>query len=77
MRKCKKMSKKNKIRYLKKVVLYCIGFASAVVGAGLFVCWRQGYDPTGIVAACITFFGAELGLACLTKIFGERNETHE
>ncbi|RKJ75321.1 hypothetical protein D7X33_17630 [Butyricicoccus sp. 1XD8-22] len=67
------MSKKNKIRYLKKVVLYCIGFASAVVGAGLFVCWRQGYDPTGIVAAAITFFGAELGLACLTRIFGERN----
>ena len=71
------MSKKKKIRYLKKVVLYCIGFASAVVVAGLYVCWRQGYDPTGIVAACITFFGAELGLACLTKIFGERNENHE
>ena len=71
------MSKKKKIRYLKKVVLYCIGFASAVVGAGLFVCWRQGYDPTGIVAAAITFFGAELGLACLTRIFGERNENHE
>ncbi len=71
------MSKKKKIRYLKKVVLYCIGFASAVVGAGLFVCWRQGFDPTGIVAAAITFFGAELGLACLTKIFGERNENHE
>lgn len=63
----------SKIRYLKKVVLYCIGFASVVVAAGLFVCWRQGYDPTGIVTACITFFGAELGLACLTKIFGERN----
>ena len=77
MRKCKKMSKKKKIRYLKKVVLYCIGFASAVVGAGLLACWRQGYDPTGIVAAAITFFGAELGLACLTKIFGERNENHE
>ena len=71
------MSKMKKIRYLKKVVLYCIGFASAVVGAGLFVCWRQGFDPTGIVAAAITFFGAELGLACLTKIFGERNENHE
>lgn len=62
-----------KIRYLKKVVLYCIAFASAVVGTGLFVCWRQGFDPTGIVTAAITFFGAELGLACLTKIFGERN----
>ena len=33
--------------------------------------WADG--STGIVAACITFFGAELGLACLTKIFGERN----
>ena len=63
------MSKKKKIRYLKKVVLYCIGFASAVVGAGLFVCWRQGYDPTGIVAAAITFFGAELGLACFDQDF--------
>ena len=62
-----------KIRYLKKVVLYCIVFASLVVCAGLFVCWRKGFDPTGIVAASITFFGAELGLACLTKIFGERN----
>ncbi len=37
--------------------------------------WADG--STGIVAACITFFGAELGLACLTKIFGERNENHE
>ncbi len=73
MRKCEKMSKKNKIRYLKKVVLYCIGFASAVVGAGLLTCWRQGCDPTRIVAAAITFFGAELGLACLTRVFGERN----
>lgn len=71
------MTKKTKIRYLKKVVLYCIGFASVVVAAGLFVCWRQGYDPTGIVTACITFFGAELGLACLTKIFGKDDNSHD
>ena len=61
----------SKVRYLKKVVLYCIAFTSLVVVAGLVVCWRTGFDPTGVVTAALTFFGAELALSCLTKIFSD------
>lgn len=64
----------NKVRYLKKVVLYCIAFTSLVVVAGLVVCWRTGFDPTGVVTAAIGFFGAELALSCLTKIFADKGE---
>ena len=53
----------SKVRYLKKVVLYCIAFTSLVVVAGLVVCWRTGFDPTGVVTAAIGFFGAELALS--------------
>ena len=62
----------SKVRYLKKVVLYCIAFTSLVVVAGLVVCWRTGFDPTGVVTAAIGFFGAELALSCLTKIFADK-----
>lgn len=64
----------SKVRYLKKVVLYCIAFTSLVVVAGLVVCWRAGFDPTGVVTAAIGFFGAELALSCLTKIFADKGE---
>lgn len=64
----------SKVRYLKKVVLYCIAFTSLVVVAGLVVCWRTGFDPTGVVTAAIGFFGAELALSCLTKIFADKGE---
>lgn len=71
------MSKRDKMRYLKKVVAYCIAFTSAVVAAGLFVCWRMSFDPTGIVQAALAFFGTELGLACLTKIFDREDKKDE
>ena len=64
----------SKVRYLKKVVLYCIAFTSLVVVAGLVVCWRTGCDPTGVVTAAIGFFGAELALSCLTKIFADKGD---
>ena len=64
----------SKLRYLKKVVLYCIAFTSLVVVAGILVCWRTGFDPTGIVSAALAFFGAELALSCLTKIFADKGE---
>lgn len=65
------MTKRDKMRYLKKVVLYCLAFTSLVVVAGLVICWRTGNDPTGVVTAAIGFFGAELALSCLTKIFAD------
>ena len=64
----------SKVRYLKKVVLYCIAFTSLVVVSGLVVCWRTGFDPTGVVSAALAFFGAELALSCLTKIFADKGE---
>ena len=66
----------SKVRYLKKVVLYCIAFTSLVVVAGMAVCWRTGFDPTGIVSAALAFFGAELALSCLTKIFDGKEKKH-
>lgn len=68
------MNKRDKMRYLKKVVLYCLAFTSLVVVAGLAICWRTGNDPTGVVTAAIGFFGAELALSCLTKIFADKGD---
>ena len=68
------MNKRDKMRYLKKVVLYCLAFTSVVVIAGLVICWRTGFDPTGVVTAAIGFFGAELALSCLTKIFADKGD---
>lgn len=68
------MNKRDKMRYLKKVVLYCLAFTSLVVVAGLVICWRTGNDPTGVVTAAIGFFGAELALSCLTKIFADKGD---
>ena len=68
------MTKRDKMRYLKKVVLYCLAFTSLVVVAGLVICWRTGNDPTGVVTAAIGFFGAELALSCLTKIFADKGD---
>ena len=68
------MNKRDKMRYLKKVVLYCLAFTSLVVVAGLVICWRTGFDPTGVVTAAIGFFGAELALSCLTKIFADKGD---
>ena len=68
------MNKRDKMRYLKKVVLYCLAFTSLVVMAGLVICWRTGFDPTGVVTAAIGFFGAELALSCLTKIFADKGD---
>lgn len=68
------MSKKWRWRFLKSVVFYCVAFSSAVVIAGLFVCWRKGFDPSSIVSTALMFFGGELLLSCLTKIL-ERKES--
>ena len=68
------MTKRDKMRYLKKVVLYCLAFTSLVIVAGLVICWRTGNDPTGVVTAAIGFFGAELALSGLTKIFADKGD---
>lgn len=68
------MNEKSKTRYLKKIVLYCLMFISAVVLGGLFVCWRVDADPTGVVQAAIAFFGVELLLMCLIKLLGDKKE---
>lgn len=70
------MSKKWKWRFLKSVVFYCVAFSSAVVIAGLFVCWRKGFDPSSIVSTALMFFGGELLLSCLTKILERKEKKH-
>ena len=62
------MTKKQKTRYLKNIVSFCIAFPAAFGVAGLFVCWHTNSDPTGIVQAVITAYTVELGLTCVLKL---------
>lgn len=62
------MTKKQKMRFLKKIVVFCMIFPAVFGAAGLIVCLRTMSDPTGIVQAVITAYTVELGLSCLTKI---------
>lgn len=64
----------SKVRYLKKVVTFCLAFPAAFGVGGLFVCWKYGLDPTGIVQAVITAYTVELGLSCITRALDRKEE---
>lgn len=68
------MNKKDRVRFLKKVVVFCLIFPALFGAAGLAVCWHTGSDPTGCVQAVITAYTVELGLSCLTKITEKKEE---
>lgn len=61
------------MRYLKKMVTYCVGFSTCVVVCALGICLWRGYDPSAIVSSALMFFGGELCLSCLTRIFAKED----
>lgn len=68
---------RKKLRYLKNIVRFCLLYTALVVQEGLFVCWRVGADPTGVVDYAIKFFGVELALAALIKLFEKKKENEK
>ena len=68
------MNKRSLWRFLKTVVVFCLGFPAAIGTGGLAVCWRYGIDPTGIVQAVVTAYTVELGLSCVIRILGGKKK---
>jgi len=61
--------------FMKAIVIFCIAYAVRVVERGLDICENQAISPATIVTAAITFFGAELGLCVLKRIFSKDGST--
>lgn len=73
MAKKKKKAKKIKGLFMKIVVIFCIAYAVRIVERGMTICEQQSISPSSIVTAAIAFFGAELGLCVLKRIFAKED----
>lgn len=56
------------MRYLKRIVLFCIGFA-ALSYVAAFVCAWNGVDVSYILTGVNIVFGGELLMTCVLKIY--------
>lgn len=70
------MTNKWRWRFLKTAVTFSLLFSAAVVIAALAICWHGGFDPSQIVSSALLFFGTELAISCITRIF-KRNPVEE
>lgn len=73
MTKKKKRTKKIKGLFMKLVVIFCIAYAVRIVERGMTICEQQSISPSSIVTAAIAFFGTELGLCVLKRIFAKED----
>ena len=73
MTKKKRKQKKFSGIFMKIVVIFCIAYAVRVVERGMLICEQQSISPASIVTAAISFFGAELGVCALKRIFAKED----
>lgn len=73
MAKKKKKTKKFKGLFMRITVVFCIAYAVRIVERGMTICEEQAISPASIVTAAIAFFGAELGLCVLKRIFAKED----
>ena len=62
------MSKKQIVRFLKKVTVYNLFMATVVTFATLYICYRAGDISSGTVTALCGLWSFELGLSALIKV---------
>ena len=62
------MSKKEKLRFLKLVMIYTLIMASIVTFGTLFICYRAGDISSGTVTALCGLWSIELSLSAWIKV---------
>ena len=60
------------MRFSKLIVLICIVSIIVYTGAALFAFMTVGAEPEALTYSVYGFFGTELCMLVVTKIFGER-----
>ena len=61
------------MRFSKLIVLICIVSIIVYTGAALFAFIHVGAEPEALTYSVYGFFGTELCMLVVTKIFGERD----
>lgn len=78
MKDAMKRFKKPKGLFMKCVVVFCIVYVVHIVEYGLRICEEDALSPNTIVTAAIAFFGSELIICMVKRIWakedGEKTE---
>ena len=77
MPKRKKKQNKTKGLFMRLIVIFCIAYAVRIIERGMSICEEQAISPASIVTAAIAFFGAELGLCVLKRIFNKEDSAEQ
>lgn len=70
------MTQKDKMRFLKRIIVFCLIFPAVFGAAGLVVCWYTQSDPTGIVQEVVRTYIVELGLSCIIKVTEKKEKNN-
>ena len=62
--------------FSKIVVLWCIGFGTAVSVYALRILSRTGHDSAAVLGVILAFFGGELMVLCLKTIVGNKKNNN-
>lgn len=66
---------KSKGLFMKLIVVFCIAYVVRVIECGLNICTLNNISPNSIVTATITFFGVELALCVVKRIWSKEDKT--
>ena len=58
--------------FSKLVVAWCIVCGTAASAYALRILSRTGHDPAALLGVILAFFGGELLILCMKRIFGEK-----
>lgn len=66
--------RKSKIKFSKKVVVFCIAFIVLYTIAQSYISYKIGLELSPTLTTCVyTFFGGELALTLLSRVFDKED----
>lgn len=65
---------KKKGLFMKSIIIYCLIFVAAVNLLGMFITYKTGFDTSAIATNITAFYGGELALCCLKRIFVDNDK---
>ena len=63
--------------FMRITVIFCIGYIVRITEKSLNMCENFGLSPASVYATAVGFFGAELVMLIVKKIYGNRTTTTE
>ena len=63
--------------FMKSIVVFCIAYAVYITQRSLSICEMTGFSPDGVYATAIAFFGVELIMTMIKKIFEKCRRSDE